>query len=243
MLRMIDKTDDFRIDKPGGLWSLPMRIALVGRTGAGKTALLGNLLLRDELYRGDFKPENVFIISGSLKGDAKLQTIIKQLDVPKSNLFGRYDPAVLDGIYEELMDRYNEAIEEGENPEHSLIVLDDVSYTGRLAAVNAKDDPLLRIAMNSRKYLVSLVVTGQKYSQIATALRENLSGAMIGQSTNKQIDLIESDWNRLPTKKHFFELFRRQTPNSHDYLVLNHEDPALYLDMEWKSLPDLRQGD
>jgi hypothetical protein len=232
---MLDKTDDYRIDKTP-MPSLPFRTALVGRTGAGKTSVLGNLLLRKEMYKGMWKPEDIYIISGSLKGDAKIQTIIKQLEVPKSNLFDRYDPEVLDAVYEEICERYNEAVDDGKVPKHSLIILDDVSYTGRLAAVGAKDCPLLRVAMNSRKYLCSLLVTAQKYSQLATALRENLSSALIGQSTNKQIELIENDFNFLPSKKEFVALFRKQTEDPHQYFTLNHEHPAVYLDHDWSPL-------
>jgi hypothetical protein len=232
---MLDKTDEYRIDK-SPMPSLPFRTALVGRTGAGKTSVLGNLLLRKEMYSGSWSPENIYIISGSLKGDAKIQTIIKQLEVPKSNLFDHYDPAVLDAIYEEICERYTEAKDDGKVPKHSLIILDDVSYTGRLAAVGAKDDPLLRVAMNSRKYLCSLLVTAQKYSQLATALRENLSSAMIGQSTNKQIQLIENDFNFLPTKKEFVDLFRQQTEGTHEYAIFSHEHPAVYLDHDWEPL-------
>jgi hypothetical protein len=237
---MQDHTDSYVVKKPGNLWSLPMRLAIVGRTGAGKTNVLGNILAHPDWYRGDWKPENVFIISGSLQGDAKLKILIRQLDIPKSNLFDRYDPEVLDGIYDELQERYNDAVAEGHKPEHSLIILDDVSYTGRLAAVGAKDDPLLRVAMNGRKFLVSLICTAQKYSQLATALRENLSGAMIASSTNRQMELIEQDMNTLPNKKLFHEMFRRQTANPHDYLCVNWEHPAMYLDHDLTALDDLK---
>lgn len=68
ILKMKDKSDNFTIKKEH-TFSLPMRLLAIGRTGCGKSSTaLGNLLLRKEFYRNDFKPENIYIFSGSLKG-------------------------------------------------------------------------------------------------------------------------------------------------------------------------------
>lgn len=64
---MKDKSDNFTIKKEH-TFSLPMRLLAIGRTGCGKSSTaLGNLLLRKEFYRNDFKPENIYVFSGSLK--------------------------------------------------------------------------------------------------------------------------------------------------------------------------------
>ena len=237
--KMKDSTDSYTIKKPGGLWNLPMRLALVGRTGAGKTSVLGNLLLRKDLYRGDWEGCDIYVFSGSLGTDAKLQTIIRELEVPSSNCFGKYDGGVLHVIADEICKNYEEALEERRKPVHSLIILDDVSYSGALARNAAKDDALHRVCMNLRKNLCSMLVTSQKYSGLATAVRENLSGGMIGQSTNKQLDLITADHCYLRDKKDFHELFRSQTKEAHDYFCFNMEIPCCYLDHQFKPLPHL----
>ena len=236
ILRMRDATDSYTVKKPGGLWNLPMRLALVGRTGAGKTSVLGNLLIRKDLYRGDWKGSDIYIFSGSLDGDAKLQTIIRELEVPSSNCFGKYCGETLHVIYEHICEEYMQALEDKRKPRHSLIILDDVSFTGAMARNGAKNDALHRVALNGRKFCCSLLCTSQKYSQIATAVRENLSGGMIGQSTNKQLDLITGDHCYLRDKKDFCELFRKQTKECHDYFCFNYEHPAFYMDHEFKPL-------
>jgi len=241
ILKMVDHTDSFTIKKPGALWSLPFRLALVGRTGAGKTSVLGNILLRKELYRGNWEGPDIYVFSGSLNTDAKLASILRELDIPSSNCFERYSSEILHVIADEICQNYEQALEQKRKPVHSLIILDDVSYSGALARNAAKDDALHRVAMNLRKNLCSLIVTAQKYSGLATAVRENLSGGMIGQSTNKQLDLITSDHCYLKNKQHFQELFRRQTAEAHDYFVFSNEHPACYLDHEFRPLPDLLQ--
>jgi hypothetical protein len=87
--------------------------------------------------------------------------------------------------------------------------------------------------------LVSVLVTSQKYSSIATAVRENLSGCMIASSTAKQVELIAGDWNYLKDKNTFRQLFQRQTRDEHAYFIANLEDPAVYLDHAFLPLPHL----
>jgi len=236
--RMKDLTDEFTVKKQP-LFDLPMRLLICGSTGSGKTSVLGNLLLRPDMYKGDWKPENIYIVSGTLKSDSKLKTIVEQLDVPQSNLFGKYEDPLMDAIFEMIEDNYNESIADNKRPEHSLIVLDDVSYTGRLAAVNKQDDPLLRVLMLGRKLMCSVICTSQKYSQLATSARENASAMMLATCTNKQLNLIENDVNYLKTKKDFHDLFRRQTKEPHDYFIVDYAHPALYKDHNFSPLPDL----
>jgi len=151
ILKMKDKSDSFTRDK-GDLPDLPARIVLTMPSGGGKTSILGNFLLRDSYYRKDFDPENIFIFSGSLKGDHKIQTIIKELDVSPGNVFTGYDENVLEHIYNELVDRYNEAVRDGVKPDHSLIVFDDLSFTN-LFSKSAKNSQIDRLFCNSRKFL------------------------------------------------------------------------------------------
>lgn len=236
--KMKDATDSYVIKKDK-IWSVPFRVGLIGRTGAGKTSVLGNLLLRKDFYKGIWEGPDIYIFSGSLASDAKLRTVIKELDIPDSNCFPKYSGDILHVIYDEIVNRNEQAKEDGDKPVHSLVILDDVSFTGALARNNAKDDAVFRVCCNGRKELVSLLVTGQKYTQISPTIRENLSGAMIGQSTNKQLDLITADWCFLKDKKHFQDLFRQRTKNSHDYMILNLEQPAVYLDDKFEPIPDL----
>ena len=233
--RMIDKTDKFT-KKKAPLFDLPARLLLVGKSGMGKTSLIGNLLLRNDMYRRDFDPENIFIFSGSLDGDQKLKTLINELEIPNSNLFDSYDETALEAVYDTLVDRYNEALDEKKRPQNSLVILDDLSFTGRMSSANKKDDQLHRLFCNGRKFLISTIVTAQKYSQISTVARENATGIVAGQMSNKQLDLVESDMNFLKNKKEFYDMFREQTPTKHDFIVINFSVPTLYQTKEFKAI-------
>jgi hypothetical protein len=238
MYKMKDRGDKYTKDK-GQLWNLPFRLALVGRTGAGKTSQMGNLMLRPDMYRGDWDGPDIYVFSGSLEGDHKLRTIIDELEIPASNLFQGFSDPTLHVIYEHIVDMFNKAEEEKKDPVHSLIIIDDCSFGGALGRNGAKNDALQRVCQNGRKYLVSVLVTSQKYSSIATAVRENLSGCMIASSTAKQLELVAADWNYLSEKAMFRDMFRRQTDKSHDYFIADLENPAVYLDHQFQPMPEM----
>ena len=238
ILKLKDKTDSF-VKKKKMTFDLPMRLLLTGKTGMGKTNILSNLLLNDnkEFYRNDFDPENIFIFSNSLRGggDKKLMIIINELDIPEENLFENYDEQAVEVIYDMLVDNYNEAIAEGEPVKHSLFVFDDVSFDNSLKG-REKESQMNRLFMNSRKFLVSVTATAQKYSSFGTGLRENASGLILGKSSNKQLELIEADHNYLRDKKLFREMFLDNTKDKHDFLVINFSKPELYFDKNFEPI-------
>ena len=236
ILKLKDNTDSF-VKRKNKTFDLPMRVLLSGKTGMGKTNILSNFLLNDnkEFYRKDFDPENIFIFSNSLEGDNKLKIIIRELDIPEENLFKKYDEEVVEVIYDMLMENYNESIEEGEKPKHSLMIFDDVSFDGSLKG-KEKESQMNRIFMNGRKFLISTLATAQKYSSFGTGLRENASGLLLGKSSNKQLDLIEQDHNYLKNKKDFRDMYLDNTKDKHDFLVINYSKPELYFSKEFEPI-------
>jgi len=196
---MKDNTDSYTIKK-NKLFDLPMRLLLIGKSGNGKSSFLGNLLLRKDMYRDNYKSENIFLFSGSLNGDAKISTIRSELDIPEENLFDRYNDDEINIVYDMLVDNYNDAIAMKEKPEHTLIIFDDLSYTNKMKT-SKKESALDRLMCNGRKFLISTIVTAQKYSQLNTTARENCSGMILNKCSNKQIELIEADINFMDSKK------------------------------------------
>tara|TARA_R110002033_G_scaffold69554_1_gene120932 strand:+ start:1008 stop:1739 length:732 start_codon:yes stop_codon:yes gene_type:complete len=238
VFKMKDISDNFTIKKDD-IPSLPMRMLAIGRTGCGKSSIaLGNLLLRDEFYRKDFLPENIFIFSGSLSGDIKLRTIIDNLDIPSSNLFDTYDQESANDIYDMLVENFNEKINDKMKPEHSLIIFDDLGFTN-LQKTNKKNNILDKILCNGRKFLISTITLNQKLTQLNTNAREQCSAVMLWKSTKKQVDLAESTFNYLDNRNAFFELVRKNTIGQHDFIVMDFQKPEIYRDMNFNPIPNL----
>jgi len=241
ILKMMDKSDSFTIKKTD-TFSLPMRLLAIGRTGCGKSSTaLGNLLLRDEFYRNDFKPENIYIFSGSLDGDLKLQTIIDQLEIPASNLFGTFDEEIAHFLYDNAVAMFKEAIDQKRKPDHYLFVFDDLGFTN-LQNKNKKNSVLDKIFSNGRKYLISIITLNQRMTQLSTNAREQASGLMLWSSTNKQLDLVEQDFNYMDSKKQFLTMVKRHTQGVHDFILIDLGKEQIYRNKEFRSICTCSDG-
>lgn len=237
-LRMLDKSDSFTIKKDD-IPSLPMRLLAIGRTGCGKSSIaLGNLLLRHQFYRDDFIPENIYIFSGSLKGDIKLQTIIEELDIPQSNLFDNFNEEQGHIIYDNAVEDFKDAISHNETPEHTLFIFDDLGFTN-LQNKNKKNSILDKIFCNGRKYLISTITLNQRLTQLSTTAREQASALLLWSSTNKQLELAESDFNFMDgknPKKKFLNMVKKYTENKHDFIVMDLGKEKIYRDKDFKPI-------
>ena len=242
MLKMIDKNESNRVDK-GLLFDLPMRILIVGKSQlSGKTNLIGNLLLRDPLYRKHFEGDNIFIVSPTSSIDHKMKTIISQLDVPTANVFRTYNEGRLDTLYQAIETEYLQRKEDGEKPKRYLFILDDISYNGDLKSHT--HGFVAKLACNGRHLNISTIVTAQKYSDILTTFRENCTGAILFSCSNKQLDLIAEDHNFLTSKKDFYKMFRHYTSEPHSFLVVNYSNPyeSRYLDKQFRPVKAVRKS-
>ena len=234
-----DKSEKHYTNK-GEMFDLPMRLLIVGKSFlSGKTNLLTNLLLQDDsrLYKDNFKGENIYVFSGSLGTDKKLKTIISQLDIPESNLFSEFDDDTLEALLDITKENYHEALDEGEKPEHTLFILDDMSFGGSLK--KKQYGAIAKLFCNGRHYLASVILTSQKYTDILTTCRENASGVILFKCSDKQLDTIAEDHNFLTGgKKQFKTMFREATKEPHSFMVVNYSNPPekLYMNKNFKAI-------
>ena len=217
--------------KKDTIFDLPMRLLIIGKSQlSGKSNLLTNLLLRDEFYNKDFDGENIFLVSPSISNDEKLKKIIKIKEIPEENLFMEYDEDILKELYKMLQEEYEEAKANGEKPKNKLIIFDDASYDGGLKS--KKHGIINKIFSNGRHIMLSAIITSQKYSDILTSCRLNCNGAIIFNTNNRELEMIETDHNYLDSKKEFTQMFRKAMNEKHSFLVVNYTNPKeqRYLD-------------
>ena len=82
---MIDNMCSYATKKER-LFNLPFRLIMVGKPGDSKSTTLARMLLDKNFYRHDFEPENIFIFSGSFRGDNESNMIKRELDIPCQNM-------------------------------------------------------------------------------------------------------------------------------------------------------------
>jgi hypothetical protein len=235
ILRVKDKTDNMTVSVDH-LFDVPMRLIIVGKSGSGKGGILTNLFLNDHYqYDKVFEGDRIFIFAPDSMADEKLKVIIEQKDIPDSNLFDEYDDDILSELYDTLVDDFKERMANKEPIKMSVIILDDLSFSGKFAS---RFNSLCKIFCNARKFFISVIVTSQAYTQIAKNLRLQASGVIIFQTTNKELATIASENNYLDSGKDsdFIHMFREHVSERHDFLCINysnkHDD--LYLDKEFR---------
>lgn len=199
------------------LFNVPFRGLITAKSGQGKTNLIGNMFLRDEFYLNDFKPEDIYIFSESAKNDDKLKKLIEVRDIPESNIHHYFDEQALEILYDFLTEEYEKAIEEKKKPVHSVVILDDCAFDGSLKYSKA----LNHVYMNGRHIQCSVIICSQKHSLISTHIRENANFSIIFPCSQKQLELVADDYNYLPRKRDFIDIFRKYTPKKHNFFVVN----------------------
>lgn len=239
ILNVVDSLEDYKIKKDK-IFNVPHKIIAIGRSGSGKSGLLVNLYGRGMYYKHDFKGDNIYIFSVSAKTDDKIKALISLKDIPESNIFSdEFNPDELEAVYETIKDNFIEDKEDGKNPEHCLIILDDLAYSNDLKGYDKKSNIINKVFMNGRHVNTSVYLTTQKASLIGTGVRCNADGCILfGQLTKKELDVIAEDFNHLPKKQDFTDMYLKNTPTRHDFMVVNyHNKGGLYQDNKFNTIP------
>lgn len=232
ILRVNDKTDSYYTKKKD-IFDLPFRLLIVGKSFlSGKSTVILNLLLREKFFKNDFKGDNIFIVSNNAM-DNKMRILKTEKDVDAGN-FMEFSESNLEAIYEEVEERALESINDGGKPPNSLIVIDDVAFSGGLK--EKMNGTLSRIMCNGRHINLSIIVTAQKHTQLSTTMRSNASGAILFSNSMNEVDAMSQDFNYLESKKEFVSLFRKATKKKNSFLVVNFSEDGIYQDSEFRPL-------
>jgi hypothetical protein len=231
ILAVKDPHMGMRVSKQS-LFDLPMRLIIIGKSQlSGKSTLISNLLLRpwssddiggSQFYKQNFKGDDIFIVCPSFDLDVKMGMIQKGLEIPDTNIWREYDEMELEAWYNRVEKQFQRDVEEEKEPRHTLLVLDDCAFSGALKAT--LNGVLSKIACNGRHILISMIVTSQKYTSISTTIRENSTGVICFESSNKQLDLLYEDHGNMP-RKQFDQMFRDATREKHSFFCINYSNP------------------
>jgi len=234
ILKVKDKNDSY-YTKLDDIFDIPMRLLVVGKSQlSGKTNLILNLLLRNEFYRNKYDGENIFLVTNN-KLDNKLKILRKEKDIPDENVMA-FDEEDLEDLYEQLEDEFLDDVENKKKPSNKLIIFDDVAYSGGLK--NKTAGIISKIVMNGRHANISSIFTTQKFSLVQTGVRSNVTGAILFNTSQKELELIADDYNYLESKKDFIKIFRKTTEKKNSFMVVNftNDKPSMYMDSEFKPI-------
>ena len=237
ILKVRDEADNFH-RKVKDLFDTPFKLLLSSKSqhGMGKTSIIVNLLANPKFpYSKMFKGENIYIISNN-ELDNKLDALSKVLDIPDENR-EIFDVNHLDALYDDLEDQFKEAQMEGNKIPNFLIIFDDVGFDGGLANRSVKENIINKLCCNGRHANISTIFSVQKYSQANTTLRSQLTGAILGKTSSKEIDLISDDLNFFKKKSTFIDMYRDNTKEKRQFLVVNFtNDESPYMNSKFEPI-------
>ena len=235
ILKVRDKNDSYYtpIER---LFDLPFRLLINGKSQlSGKTTIILNLLLNpvfgyDKLFDGD----DIYIVSNN-KLDNKLALMADKLDIPEGNRF-EYDEDYLEILYDDMEESFMEETMEGGKPQNRLVIFDDCGYSGSLK--NKQAGIISKMICNGRHLNLSQIYTSQRFSQVSTTLRTNLTGAILFNTSMKELELITEDMNYMSTKKEFIKTFREVTKEPRQFMVVNFSNKPedMYMNSEFKPI-------
>ncbi len=223
-----------KIKKKGNLFDLPFRVLYVAKSGVGKSNHLTNMVLKDEYYGNDFKGENIYIFSPSIRLDKKLQIIIKQKDIPNENLFERLNDDDLRAVLDFCEENYEENKQEGKPVEHCLVIVDDCMPDMKKKQNGAFEDLFVR----SRHFCCSVIATAQYYNKVPPVCRTNLSGLVCFSVNTRQLQDIMDD-HSYTDKKTFLRLYNKAVePSKYSTFIINYSNPKtkMYLNSNFQPL-------
>ena len=216
------------------IFDVPFAICICGPSKvSGKTNVIGNLLLSKEFYRGIYQPENIYIFCPSFDSDGKMQTIAKELHVPPGNIYKFYSEIELAKIEKKIKENYAKAKLEEDLPPYVMVIFDDCSYSGDLK--NKKGGFVAKMFCNLRHYNCSCIMTAQKYTQLSTEARTNMTGAIMFACGGSDPDLFYNDVGFGMKRDKFIEAYERGTLQKHTYMVYNKTNPpeTRFMDTNW----------
>jgi len=232
ILRVKDSSDKFL--KKHFLFDIPFRILINGKSQlSGKTTIILGLLLDPAFkYHDKFKGDNIYIVSDN-KLDQKLKLLMEYKEIPESN-YMKYDEEKLTVLYDELEEDF--LLEQAEGKiSNKLIVFDDCGYSGNLR--NKSAGIISKLISNGRHLNLSQIYSSQRFSMCSTTLRSNLTGAILFNTSMKELEMIAEDFNYLSSRKQFIKMFRKETKEARSFLVVNFTNPnGIYMNSEFKSI-------
>ena len=192
----------------------PFRMYVVGASGSGKSNYILNLLTRKNMYKDYF--DSIIVISPTA---AHLDPNYKVLKLPDTNFF-MPDEKVLERIMEIQEEQIEEKGKSGSSK--TLLVLDDIISYKQFC----NSSILLKFAVMSRHWNISMIILSQAYHRIAKSIRLQMSCIIYFKGSNKELEVLTEDFGAPGTsKKQFMKIKEDATNERYSFFFIDLHRP------------------
>ncbi|MHA2039859.1 MAG: ATPase/DNA packaging protein [Promethearchaeota archaeon] len=199
----------------------PMRLYVVGASKSGKTNLVVSLLSEDRFYKGYWPKKNIFIISPTTGIDSTYN--ILGLDKKTQYIEPRDALDFLDMVQRVQTISITEADQDLNKVPRLLIIFDDCLSHKRLM----QSQQLLRFAIMSRHFSVSIFFLSQAYHRLGKSIRMNMSSLIYFKASSKEDETVAKDYCApgMSYKNFISRIINPATRHKYNFLYINLEKP------------------
>ncbi len=180
---------------------------LIGPRSSGKSVVINNLVLRDEMLRGLFK--DIVIISPTIHSDSSSRFLIHE--VGKENVYEAYSEEIIHGIINEVKDQ------EKHERSMKLIILDDV-----IGSIPKYNSLVYNLTSKARHWSISMIISSQNLRELPPVCRNNTTHWGFFRSGNlKEVEKMLEEMGSLGSKENCFQLYQHCVEEPHKFMYIN----------------------
>jgi len=197
----------------------PFTLGAIGPSRSGKSNVIRNMLVRDDLYKNIFQYIFIFCPSLDLNGDFDdLQTNTKT-KIIKINSFNQT-------TIKDVMNQQEEVVKEHgkKKAPHTLLLFDDCVDHPNFMRSNL----LKTLCIRGRHMKLSIIISGQKLSLLPTTCRANLTHQMLFRPANfSELDFWLEENIQKSEKKLYSNLFRKIWDTPYSFIYVDYLNPDM----------------
>lgn len=189
-------------------------LLMISPRQTGKSTIISNLFLNDNLYGQDFFPGGVVVISPTINMDSSSRFMKKRFEC-----YDQYSPTLIADIL-----RRQEEKDDSDPTKDIAMVLDD--------CVGILDKHVANLVTRSRHYGIKLlVISVQKFrGALDPIIRANATDVIVGSPfpNSKELTAISEEYGDLfQGPKEWIRLYKKCTPKKYDFAYMKMSNPPL----------------
>jgi len=184
-------------------------LTLVGPRSSGKSVVISNLVLRDEMMRGLY--EEIIIISPTIYSDSTARFLINE--VGKDRVYEAYDESIIQGLIDSVKDK--------DRSERSmkLIILDDV-----IGSIPKYNSLVYNLTSKARHWSISMIISTQNLRELPPVCRNNTTNWAFFRSGNlKEIGKMMEEMGSLGSPDNCYELYKTCVEEPHKFMYVDNK--------------------
>ena len=182
-------------------------MTLVGPRSSGKSVVINNLILRDEMLRGLF--EQILIISPTIHSDSSSRYLIAEAG--KENVYEAYSEDIIQGLIN--------SVKEKDKNERSmkLIILDDV-----IGSIPKYNSLIYNLTSKARHWSISMIISTQNLRELPPVCRNNTTHWGFFRSGNlKEVEKMLEEMGSLGSKENCYALYQHCVEEPHKFMYID----------------------